>query len=165
MFEDFDFETGALSPTTYESCRSWLLSKYPIAENVPEPIRKRLEIAVDYTALAYEQLNVGRQHLFIELTSHALTIGLLGMELVLKSWLNAEPESRTTFGPLLDKARARGLLHKSELDDMTWTHLHQVRNDLTHGNPDADHFGIEAYLFIGFIIGRIRWSARRSFTP
>src|SRR4051794_29126421 len=86
-FFDLDFHTGQASPTTYESIRAALLRDIPSAESLPDDVHQVLLAAVDYFALAYEQVNIGRTHLYPSLTNDAFLKASLALELALRHYL------------------------------------------------------------------------------
>lgn len=66
-FFDLDPQTGQAHPTTYDSMRAALLRDIPSDASLPDDVRQVLLAAVDYFALAYEQANIGRTHLYSSL--------------------------------------------------------------------------------------------------
>lgn len=119
MFYDRNPDTGAITPTSYESMRAAVLGAHLISDSVPEHIRKRLFTAVDFIALAYEQGNRERQHRFAPLTRSAVTMSLLAIELALKDRLQTAVDKHMTPGPLINQARDAGLLiSASEQDEL-----------------------------------------------
>lgn len=154
-FHDIDPETGRVTPTTYESMRTSVLDAHPIPVDLPESVRARLVMAVDFVALAYEQTNRERWPLFGPLTDSGVTSALLAFELALKHHLQYPPDARLTLGPLVEQAKAAGVLPRSTEHDLLWDELVGNRNDLIHGNPGAPLYGFMAARVIGHIIDTI----------
>lgn len=81
IFVDLDPQTLLSAPTPYESMRAALIGLHPVSDGLPDEVRAALLAAVDYVALAYEQADAGRPHLFARLTGDGYLAAVRGSRL------------------------------------------------------------------------------------
>lgn len=153
MFFDLDRATGQFVPTTYESMRGGMLRWHPIFEHVPDDIRRLLLTAIDYFALAYEQANVGRGHLYERLTNDAFVKAILALELTLKQRLR--PQGKVPLKMLISEGIAAGLLPTTDRYELLWTELRENRNAITHDDPNQSTYGPSTGGWIGLVINAV----------
>ena len=138
-FFDLDPQTGQAHPTTYESMRAALLRDIPSTESLPDDVRHVLLVAVDYFALAYEQANIGRTHLYASLTNDAFLQASLALELALRHRLERGKSAK--LYELIRDGIAASLLPASGEYELLWEELRKSRNQITHGNPELPTYG------------------------
>lgn len=111
---DRDPQTGQTVPTSCEALPEGFFTNHPLSGSLPGDIDGLLRIAVDYVALAYEQANTGRRHLYESLTNDALIKASLALELSLRNRLS--PGNRVPLVELSDQGLATDLLPASNAD-------------------------------------------------
>lgn len=153
MFFDRDPSTGKVTPTTYESMRAATLRHHPIPQHVPDGIQGLLLAAVEYVALAYEQANAGRRHLYERLTNDAFLKMALALELTLRRQLARG--NRVTLEKLICQGIERGLLPATGDYEALWTELRENRNAIAHGDPERSSYGPSTARWIGHVIDAI----------
>ncbi len=149
-FVDIDPRTGRCTPTSYDSMRASILGEFPVSEDVPDDIRQLLLTAVDYFALAYEQANMGRDHLYNPLTDDAFLKAIRALEVTLRRHLGRD--SGTTLHQLIQQAINGGLLPTTDQHGLIWRMIREDRNDITHGEPEHRRYGMYAGRVISLLI-------------
>jgi hypothetical protein len=139
VFVDVDPQTGRPRSTTYESVRASLLRDLPDVDNLPDDVRRALSAAVDYFALAYEQANVGRMHLYASLTDDAYLKAVLALELMLRHRLRRGKHA--TLHGLVREGVETGLLPGGKEHAPIWDGVREGRNQITHGDPAHPSYG------------------------
>ncbi len=153
LFFDLDPRTGQPTPTTYESMRVAMLGRHTIPVNVPDDVQGLLFTAIDYFALAYEQANSGREHLYERLTNDAFTKVALALELALRRRLGRG--NRVSLECLISAGTAADVLPSTDEYDLLWTELRKNRNAITHGDPDHSSYGPSTVGWIGLVIDAV----------
>ncbi len=149
MFFDLDPHTGQPKPTTYESMRTSLVAQHPLGANLPDDLQALLLAAIDYVALAYEQANAGRAHLYERLTNDAFLKMALALELALKRRLGRG--NRVSLETLILQGIELGLLSATGDYEELWTELRENRNAITHGDPERSSYGPSTARWIGHV--------------
>lgn len=152
QFFDRDLDTGALTPTSYESMRAYLASVNEVSENIPDNAREKIETAIEFTALGYEQAHLGRMHLLGHLSRSATTLAVLALELTLKRQLGDRVKRNATLGPLIDAAREHDLLPETGIHGDFVDELLRNRNQIVHGHPDAPVYGLATHQIVGAVV-------------
>lgn len=152
LFFDRNPDTGEVIPTTYDSMHAYLTSVNHVSERVPHDIRERIATAIDFTALAYDQANLGRQRLFVPLTRSATALAVLAFELSLKRRLGDQVKKTATLGQLIKEAKKQNLLPESELHHAFIHEVYLNRNRIIHGDQDVDDYGIATPEAIGAVV-------------
>lgn len=153
VFFDLDPHTGQPTPTTYESMRIAIVARHPLGESQPDDLQALLLAAIDYVALAYEQANAGRTHLYERLTNDAYLKMALALELTLKRRLGRG--NRVPLKELLSQSIENGLLPSTDDYEALWTELRENRNAITHGDPEGSSYGPMTARWIGLVIDAI----------
>lgn len=153
LFFDLDPRTGQPTPTTYESMRVAMLGRQAIPVNVPDDIKSLLLIAIDYFALAYEQANIGRLHLYGPLTNVAFTKLALALELALRRRLRRG--NSVSLDCLFSAGTAADILPSTDEHDLLWTELRKNRNSITHGNATSSSYGPSTGRWIELVIDAV----------
>jgi hypothetical protein len=153
IFFDLDPDTGQPMPTTYESMRIAIVTRHPPKTYVPDGTQSLLLAAIDYVALAYEQANVGRKHLYEQLTNDAFLKMTLALELSLKQRLGRG--NRVRLEELIEKGIENDLLPASGDYEALWTELRKNRNAIAHGDPEVSSYGPFTARWIGLVIDAI----------
>ena len=153
IFFDFDSATSEMEPTNYESFRGALLGHHPVAENLPDDVREALLAAVDYCALAYEQANADRGHLFSRLTEDVLLASVRGLELALRYRLGRG--NRASLERLIDQGIESGVLASTDDHRQVWAALRQGRNQIAHGRLERPSFGVATSRVVGLVIDAV----------
>jgi hypothetical protein len=133
MFVDINPQTGWPSPTTYESMLAELLEGLHCMEDLPDNVRRTLLAAADHFALAYEQANVGRSHLYASLTNGAYLKSVLALELMRRYRLHQG--KRATLHQLIREGIEQGLIPGGKEYAPFWDGGREGRNQITHGDP------------------------------
>jgi hypothetical protein len=153
LFFDPDPDTGQMIPTTYESMHAGMLRWHPTSDRVPEDIQELLHTAIDYFALAYEQANTGRMHLYQRLTNDAFTKAVLALELALRRRLGRG--NSVTLEKLIQQGIEDGLLPATDEYKALWTELRENRNAITHGDSERSSYGPSTARWIALVINAI----------
>ncbi|MGC4192889.1 MAG: hypothetical protein QM589_17225 [Thermomicrobiales bacterium] len=153
IFIDLDAATGQPRPTTYESMRTAIVTRHHLEAYIPEDAQALLLAAVDYIALAYEQANVGRIHLYEQLTNDAFLKMTLALERSLKVRLGRG--NRVRLEALIEQGIAEDLLPDVGHYEAIWTELRKNRNAIAHGDPERDSYGPLTAQWIGLVIDAI----------
>lgn len=149
MFVDLDRESGEVVESDYESIRAALADGYRVSEMVPDRVRDRIDRAMDFIALAYEQANLGRMQFFGTLTDAGLSSAMLGLELALKEQMPVDGKDKRTLGTLIDAAKAASILPAEPYIDSFLGELLNTRNALAHGMQDAPLYGVASGCLAG----------------
>jgi hypothetical protein len=155
--------TGRPEVANYDRVREAFTEAYPIGPYVPDHIFYRLEIAINCTALAYEQMNLKRYELWAPITDKGLSEALVALELALKDRLGKPRDDGCTLGQLIQQGQGKkaGLIPRGPAEDAMWEQVLALRNDLTHRNTDGDMLGPTAVGLVEFAITTIsRWYLR-----
>lgn len=152
-FVDLDPQTGQPTPTTYESMGAAVLGRHPVPENLPHEIRGLLLTVVDYLALAYEQANVGRAHLYERLTNDAFLKAVLALELALRHRLGRG--AGVKLYKLVSDGIALGLLPGRVEYALIWEELRDNRNAITHGDPNRSCYGPSMGRLIALVVDAV----------
>jgi len=153
IFFDLDPETGQPVPTTFEAVLTALKRLHPISPNVPDPLREELLAAIDYIALAYEQANVGRPHLFERLTGDGFLAAIRALELALRDRLGRG--NSATLERLVEQGIEAEILPASGRAPDVWDELRRGRNQVAHGRPERPAYGVAASRVVGFVIDAV----------
>lgn len=138
-FFELNLQAAQVHPTTYESMRATLLREILLTESLPDDVRQVLLAAVDYVALAYEQANIGRAHLYASLTNDAFLKASLALELTLRHCLQRGKSAK--FSTLIRDGIAASLLPAGDEYALLWEEMRKSRNEITHRNADYPTYG------------------------
>lgn len=152
-FVTLDVATSTFHPMSYDGVRAYILGQHPVPETVPERVREALLIAVDYTALAYDQFNLGRDRLFPILTRESHVVIIRALEAALRYRLGLVGH-RTGIRHLVTKAQAQGLLIDA-LSRGTIEYLIEGRNDIAHSDDEPQTIGLGLPEMVGFTISLV----------
>ncbi len=119
--------------------RTVLFEELTAPDDLPDGVRWMLLTAVDYFALAYEQANAGRPHLYTSLTNDAYLKAVLALELMLRHRLRQG--KRATLHELVRKGIETGLLPGGKEYEPIWDEVREGRNQITHGDPEHPSYG------------------------
>lgn len=153
LFVDRDPHTGQPKPTTYESMRTAIVAQHPLGESLPDDIQKFLLAAIDYFALAYEQANAGRLHLYELLTNDAFVKAVLALELALRRRLGRGTSVR--LEDLISAGIVADILPATDEHQQLWEELRKNRNAITHGDPEESSYGPMTARWIRLVIDAI----------
>ncbi len=150
VFFDLDPITGRPTPTTYELMRSTIMARHPFGINFPNDLQALLLAAIDYVALAYEQANSGRLHLYEQLTNDAFLKMALALKLALKRQLGRG--NRVRLEILISQGIEQDLLPATGDYEALWTELRENRNAITHGDAAKSSYGPATARWVGLVI-------------
>lgn len=137
-FVQIDSTTGRVDPFSYEAVQTHIIGTGHSLGALPHAVRTEMMVAIDYTALAYEQFDLQRHHLFALLTREALVVMMRAFERALRD--RFEAPRKTQIHDLLRTARQQGYL-TDRLAKGTIEYLIETRNSIAHVDDDPESLG------------------------
>ena len=148
-FLRIDPGTEQLDPFSYDAVRAHIIGSGHSLDAMPPAVRAEMMVAIEYTALAYEQFNLERHHLFALLTREALVVMMRAFERALRERFG-EPRS-TRIRDLLRTAHRQGYL-ADHLAMGTIDYLIETRNAIAHADDDPGTLGTGMPKMLRFLI-------------